>query len=153
MATGTIKWLNTKQKFGFIKPDNSIDEFMLHISELEKAGFTLIDKLALDGLRVNFDVGINEHNKPAAINIKFVTDKVSRIKFARIKWFNVEKRYGFISPKDGGRDVFLHSLELEKAKINPVAKKNLLGAFISYELCVDTRNRKSAINICFLARR
>jgi len=152
MATGTIKWLNVKQNFGFIKPDDTSNEVVLRVSELDKTGIKLIDKFALDGIKISYDVIMNDSNKPAATNIKIITDKSNLISTGIIKWYDSTKGFGFIAPKNGD-DVFFHVSELEKAKVAGLTKENLLGAYINYEVRIDHKNRRSAVNLHLLGKR
>ncbi len=50
-----------------------------------------------------------------------------------VKWFNVQKGYGFIQPSDGSRDVFVHITALQKAGITNLAE----GQRITYELVTE----------------
>ena len=36
----------------------------------------------------------------------------------KVKWFNTQKGYGFISPDNGTKDIFVHILALEKSSIS-----------------------------------
>ena len=51
-----------------------------------------------------------------------------------IKWYIPNKGYGFIQPKDGGRDIFLHVSALQKANIDSSSKEQLEGLWVGYEV-------------------
>ena len=56
-----------------------------------------------------------------------------------VKWFNATKGYGFISPDDGGGDVFVHISAVEAAGLRGLNENQK----VSYEL-VTSKGRTSA---------
>ena len=57
-----------------------------------------------------------------------------------VKFFNVDKGFGFIQPDNGGPDVFVHISALERAGMRTLAE----GQKISFEAVKDERRGKVA---------
>jgi CspA family cold shock protein len=60
-----------------------------------------------------------------------------------VKFFNVDKGYGFISPDDGGTDSFVHISAVERSGFQTLTKDQR----VSYELETDRRGKTSAVNL------
>ena len=60
-----------------------------------------------------------------------------------VKWFNPTKGFGFISPQNGQRDVFVHVSALERANLRGLDD----GQAVSFDLETDRNGRESATNL------
>ena len=67
MATGTVKWFNTKKGYGFIAPEGGSNDVFVHISALEKAGLQALD----EGQKVEYELAENK-GKESAVNLSVV---------------------------------------------------------------------------------
>ncbi|HVO14060.1 MAG TPA: cold-shock protein [Alphaproteobacteria bacterium] len=56
-----------------------------------------------------------------------------------VKWFNATKGYGFITPDDGGKDVFVHITAVEQSGIGSLAE----GQRVNYQVIEDRRGLKA----------
>ncbi|KRE11955.1 cold-shock protein [Bosea sp. Root381] len=57
-----------------------------------------------------------------------------------VKWFNETKGYGFITPDQGGSDIFVHISAVERSGLRGLNE----GQKISYDLEADRKTGKSA---------
>jgi len=59
-----------------------------------------------------------------------------------VKWFNTTKGYGFITPDDGGKDVFVHISAVQESGLGQLDE----GQKVSYEI-IENRGKESAGNL------
>jgi CspA family cold shock protein len=57
-----------------------------------------------------------------------------------VKFFNSTKGFGFITPENGGTDVFVHISAVERAGMRSLVE----GQKVSFDIVKDNRNGKSA---------
>ena len=60
-----------------------------------------------------------------------------------VKFFNSDKGYGFIQPKDGGEDSFVHISAVQAAGMDTLQKEQR----VSYEIEQGRNGKKSAVNL------
>jgi CspA family cold shock protein len=66
MAMGKVKWFNTAKGYGFIQPEGGGPDVFVHISAVEKAGYTNL----AEGARVSYELVTKRDGKTAADNLR-----------------------------------------------------------------------------------
>ena len=59
-----------------------------------------------------------------------------------VKWYNPTKGFGFISPADGGKDVFVHITAVQAAGLRGLNE----GQKVSYDVAME-RGKAAATNL------
>ncbi len=121
---GTVKWFNLDKGYGFIIPEDGSKDVFLHISILKEGGHTTLEK----GATVTYSTGLGRAGPEVVQVLEIDTStaiprpskmernydnlearlKDSHLIEGTVKWFNPNKGYGFVTPCDGSRDVFIH---------------------------------------------
>lgn len=68
MTTGTVKFFNPDKGFGFIAPEGGGEDAFVHISAVERAGLTTLQK----DQRVTYELEKDQRGKTSAVNLQAV---------------------------------------------------------------------------------
>ena len=119
-VTATVKWFNVNKGFGFVTPSDGSPDAFLHISALQRLGLSVIG----DGAVLKCDLAAGQRGLQVAMIHEIESQPEPEESFAAngtvdgtVKFFNVEKGFGFVAPDDGGKDVYVGSRVLERARL------------------------------------
>lgn len=63
---GTVKWFNATKGYGFIQPEDGGADVFVHISAVEKAGYTGL----AEGARVSYELKTGRSGKMSAEDLR-----------------------------------------------------------------------------------
>lgn len=124
-VTAVVKWFNPTKGFGFVQPTDGSPDAFLHISVVEQAGHrdlaegtTIVCDLAEGGRGLQVATIRSVEAAPSGGGFapapgRFAADE--ELVEGVVKFFNAEKGFGFVTPEDGGKDVFISARTLERA--------------------------------------
>ena len=126
--TGVVKWFDVAKGFGFIIPDNGMQDVLLHVTCLRRDGYQTI----LEGTRIvalvqkrergyqtfrilsmDQSTAIHPSQMPPVRTHVQVTP-TSGLERVLVKWFNRTKGFGFLTRGEGTEDIFVHMETLRR---------------------------------------
>jgi CspA family cold shock protein len=127
LVRARLKWFNAAKGFGFVIPeDNPVDAF-LHITQLQKIGIHGLGEGAVimcsvdhgqKGATVTNVAEVLETGAlpPDMLQYDPANNGTSTVK-GLVKWYKIDKGFGFITPDDGMKDIFVHKTCLDRDNI------------------------------------
>lgn len=134
VVEGTVKWFNTTKGFGFVALTDGTEAF-LHVSAVEAAGLPA----PREGATIKCEVGPGKKG-PQVTRVVEVTsggtapapshamrgnarpldatmmENTVEVE-GTLKWFSLERGYGFVTADDGEADIFVHGDCLRRAGV------------------------------------
>ena len=127
-VAGHIKWFDVSKGYGFIVPDNGMEDILLHVTCLRRDGF----QTAYEGAHVVVEVldrpkglqafRILSMDESTAVHPSQLPPSRTHVQVmptqgpdkAWVKWFNRTKGYGFLTRGEGTEDIFIHMETLRR---------------------------------------
>lgn len=123
-VTAAVKWFNPAKGFGFVAPQDGSADAFLHVSVVQRAGLRTLRQ----GATIICDLTAGPRG-PQVAQIERVDDSTvaddlppsdgeESVLEGKIKFFAVDKGYGFGMPTGGGADVFIGIGALQRSNID-----------------------------------
>jgi len=135
----SVKWFNADKGFGFVVVANGPDAF-LPARALEMAGHSTVS----DGARLKVRISHGQKGPQVAEVVEVDTSTAQVMSKAgrpsprpssprpgagateeclgSVKWYNVEKGFGFVAQDRGGKDVFVHATTLSRSGLGELSE-------------------------------
>ncbi len=146
----SVKWYNPEKGFGFVELADGTGDVFLHANALQASGFQQVSPGATlqvrvgqgqKGRQVEQVISVDEStaaapargprpggfggggDSPRGPRPPRPQDTGPGVEMTgTVKWYDPNKGFGFISPQDGGKDVFVHATALERAGRAPLTE-------------------------------
>jgi CspA family cold shock protein len=94
-----------------------------------------------DNAKVDISPG-DRRRVPTDARLRSQTGKSQKMATGTVKFFNTQKGFGFITPSDGSKDVFVHISAVERAGMSTLNE----GQKVTYDV-VNERGKNAAGNL------
>jgi CspA family cold shock protein len=139
LVEANVKWFNADKGFGFVTVAGGADAF-LPARALEMAGHSTVP----DGARLKIRISQGQKGPQVAEVLEVDTSTAQVMSKAgrpssrpssprpgagpteeclgSVKWYNVEKGFGFVAADRGGKDVFVHATTLDRSGLSELTE-------------------------------